>query len=83
MQVMTLVPTNYCQLQRNNKVLLMLASPNQWDILQILTSKIPLQEFRMLLFSDSLQAPEGPFWGGDEAQGISPIQGDVNVEVRS
>lgn len=50
-QIMTLVTNNYCQLQRNNRVLLMLVSPNQWDILQITTSKTSLQEFKMPLYS--------------------------------
>lgn len=69
--------------------MLTLASPNRWDILQIVTSKISLQELKMLLYSGPLQAPEGPFWGGHEAQGIRPqrgatnYQGDVDVEVRS
>ena len=48
----------------------MLASPNQWDILQVITSETSLQEFKMLFYSGPLQAPEGSFWGGHEAQSI-------------
>lgn len=61
------VTINYCQLRRNDKVLLMSASFNQWDVLQVITwttsfrnSKCP---FPLALFAGSRKAILGRTWG--------------------